>query len=178
MVDQSSFEPQRNNNFEIQITGLNTMLEEDVNRSEIKSPFTKTPSDIITLSVYRFSEPSIQISTIEVPYQNNSVKYAGKPSFSDSTLTVNDFIGLDVENILSAWQKLVYNYDTQVVGLAVNYKTTAIVQKFAPDGSSVRQWQLVGCWPSQLNLGELNQDGNAQKTVDMTITYDWCRPLQ
>jgi len=174
MVGRDSFEPQRTNNFEIQIPELPNY----VNRVGFdgKDNINHSAASTVTLSVASFSAPSIQVSTIEVPYQNNTVKYAGKPSFGDCSVRVNDYIGLDVENALSEWQKQVYDYETQKIGWASKYKKTAYVLEYAPDGTFVRQWILHGCWPSQLNLGELSHDGNAVKTVDMTITYDWCAP--
>ena len=176
MVQNDAFEPQRTNNFEIQITGLPTVTGRD-NMSGTASYVPTSSDDIVTLSVSSFSAPSIQVSPIEVPYQNNIIKFAGKPSFGDCSVKVNDYIGLDVEYVLSAWQKQVYNYEDQTIGLASKYKKTAFVLEYDPSGKNVRSWELNGCWPSQLNLGELSHDGNSVKTVDMTITYDWCRPV-
>ena len=178
MVNRNSFEPQRTNNFEIQITDLPAYSSRGYNgtKNGIGKVTKGAATTNVTLSVASFSAPSISISPIEVPYQNNTVKYAGKPSFGDCTVRVNDYIGLDAENALSEWQKQVYNYDTQVIGWAKDYKKIAYVLEYAPDGTFVRQWTLHGCWPSQLNLGEYAHDGNSVKTVDMTITFDWCAP--
>ena len=181
MVNNNAFEPQRTNNFEIQITGLDFLDSTVTDRDEMElgsdSYRPTNVTDIITLSVSSFSAPSIQISPIEIPYQNNTIKFAGKPSFGDCSVKVNDYIGLDVEYVLSQWQKMVYDYDTQEIGLASDYKKTAYMLEYDPSGNHVRSWELDGCWPSQLNLGELSHDGNSVKTVDMTITYDWCIPV-
>jgi hypothetical protein len=157
MVSNSGFEPQRNNNFEVQIIGLEGAKK-------------------IMLAVASYSAPQININPITINYANNSIKYAGKPEFPDSTIVLNDYIGLDVEKALSDWQKQVYDPETERIGLAVNYKKTAYLIEYSPDGLSYRQWKLYGCWPSQLQLGEFSQDGNATRQVTLNITYDRAVP--
>lgn len=71
------YEPQRTNNFEVQITGL-------------------SDNKVVTLSTNNFSSPNIQIDIINVPYGNNTIKFAGKPTYTDATIQLNDFIGADV----------------------------------------------------------------------------------
>lgn len=172
MVNNSGFEPQRNNNFEVQIIGLDSLRSVDKGKS-----MPSNASDLITLSVATYSAPQINISPITVAYGNNTVKFAGKPEFPDSSITLNDYIGVNIERILSAWQKLVYNPSTQAVGNAVDYKKTAYLLEYDPSGSQVRQWQLNGCWPSQLQLGEFSQEGNSVRQLSMTLSYDNAIPL-
>lgn len=157
MANNNSFEPQRTNNFEVQITGLEG-------------------ADTITLSVASYSAPSISQNPIEVHYGNNIIKFAGKPSFQDSSITINDYIGLEVEKLISNWQKLSYNYDTQAVGWASDYKKVGYLIEYDPSGGSPRQWMLVGCWISNLQLGEFSQDGNAVRQISCTLTYDYAIP--
>lgn len=172
MAQSNDFEPQRNNNFEVQITGLNSLTSVDKGRA-----IAANASELITLSVATYSAPQINVSPIQVSYGNNKIKFAGLPEFPDSSIVLNDYIGINVEKILSAWQKLVYDPKTQVVGLASNYKKNAYLIEYAPDGTQARQWMLVGCWPSALQLGDFNQEGGSVRQVTITLTYDYAYPL-
>ena len=165
-----SFEPQRTNNFEVMITGLDNTI--TANGQTIGNA-----SEIITLSVASYSAPQINISPIVVPYGNNKVKFAGTPEFPDSNIVLNDYIGLNVERILQGWQKKVYNPDTQVIGYASQYKKEGYLIEYDPSGNNPRQWKLIGCWPSQLQLGDFNQEGNSVRQVIMTLTYDYAIPI-
>lgn len=151
------YEPLRTNNFEFQITDLEH-------------------ADNIMFSVASYSAPNLNITPIEVQYGNNSIKYAGKPTFDNSNLTINDFVGIETEEALSNWMKLVYNYDTQEIGFASEYKKECYLIEYNTKGEFVRQWKLIGCWPSTLTLGDFNQDGNAVRQISMTITYDYAIP--
>lgn len=158
MANDNAFEPQRSNNFEVQITGLG----ED--------------GKTITLSVDSFDAPNITQNPIEVPYGNNKIKFAGTPSFADSSITTTDFIGKDVEKVLSNWQKLSYDYSTQKIGWAKDYKKTAYLIKYDPSGGTPRSWVLVGCWLSALNLGSFAQGNSEVRKINCTLTYDYAIP--
>lgn len=172
MVQNSGFEPQRTNNFEVQIVGLSSLRSVDKGNS-----LPSNAGDLLTLSVASYSAPQINISPITVPYGNNVIKFAGKPEFPDSSITLVDYIGVNIERILSAWQKLVYDPKTQAIGNAVDYKKVAYLIEYDPSGQQARQWQLNGCWPSQLQLGDFNQEGNSVRQLTMTLSYDNTIPL-
>lgn len=172
MVQNAGFEPQRNNNFEVQIVGLDNLKSVDKGTS-----MPSNAGELITLSVATYSAPQINISPITVSYGNNKIKFAGTPEFPDSSIVLNDYIGINVERLLSAWQKQVYDPKTQKIGRAVDYKRTAYLIEYDPSGTTARQWQLNGCWLSALQLGEFNQEGNSVRQVTCTLTYDHAIPL-
>jgi hypothetical protein len=171
MVGDTRFEPQRTNNFEVQITGLDNVL------TDFKGGLISNASASITLSVADYDAPSLTISPIEIAYGNNIVKFAGKPTFETSSITLNDYIGLKVEQILNSWYALTYDVKTQKVGLAKNYKKEGFLIEYAPDGTNIRQWHLHGCWISSLDLGKFSQDGNAVRQVTVTLVYDYASPV-
>lgn len=174
MINDSGFEPQRNNNFEVQICGLTNLTSMD---SGIPIGDSSRASELITLSVATYSAPQINITPITVAYGNNKVKFAGVPEFPESSIVLNDFIGVNIERILSSWYKLVYNPKTELIGKAVDYKKWAYLIEYSPDYSVNRQWQLAGCWLSSLQLGEFNQEGGSVRQVTCTLQYDYALPL-
>lgn len=157
MANGQAFEPLRTNNFEVQITGLRN-------------------GESVTLSVDTFKAPNISQEVITVPYGNSKVKFAGTPTFNDSSISCNDFVGLDVERILSDWQKLAYNYGTEEIGYAKEYKKEGYLIEYDTKGKVVRQWRLIGCWLSSLDIGSFNQAGNEVHKVECTLVYDFAIP--
>ena len=158
MANGYSFEPMRTNNFELQITGAGIRNTD------------------IMLSVASFTAPNIQQEAIQVHYGNSSVKFAGKPTFADTTITCNDFIGMDVEKALSDWQKQAYNYESGEVGYAHEYKKEAVLIEYDTKGNPKRQWRIIGCWISSLNLGQFSQEGNQVRQIECTFVYDLIIP--
>lgn len=195
MVYSSSWEPQRTNNFELIIEGLDTLVTADNNSGDIPKGYNKTSSETedvsnsndtstngilyppnaaerIMLSVDSFTAPSIEIAQITTQYGNNSIKWAGKPEFPNSSIVVNDYIGIQVERILAAWFRCAYDFESEKIGLARHYKKTGYLAEYDPKGGTARVWRLDGLWLASFNLGEWSQDGNAQRKLNATLVYD------
>ena len=167
MYKKDEWEPQRTNNFELVVEDIGEIT--TAGNEKVRLPAS---IDRLMLSVANFTAPSLQIAQITTHYANNSVKWAGKPEFPNSSITVNDYIGAEVEKILSAWFRAAYDFKTEKVGLAKNYKKTAYLIEYDPQGTNPRIWQLEGCWIADFNLGEWNQEGNQQRQIQATFVYD------
>lgn len=154
MLDAAKIlEPMRNNNFEVTIPSL-------------------ANGDNFTLSVASYSAPQINVSTINVSYANSKVKFAGLPEFPDSTIILNDYISMDTQDTIMAWHDMVYDPLTDEIGYAKDYKKDGILTEYTAKGDFVRQWILQGCWPSQISLGDFNQEGGSVRQITVTLTYD------
>ena len=172
MIGQDEYEPQRTNNFEVIFPGLGQLYTID---QGIALP--NNASDLLTLSVKSVSYPSTNIDALKVSYGNNSINFAGKPSYSDVEIVVNDFIGLQTERILMAWSKLVYDPKSEKVGRASVYKRDGYLNEWSPDGEIVRRTQLQGCFPGTINPGGFDNDNNAIREITFTLFVDVAIPL-
>lgn len=161
------YEIQRTNNFAFYTSGLSKMITVTGDKkAELEA------DDVIELSVSKSSIPHFSQQAIQVKRGNNTVKYAGVPEFKAGNLTVNDYIGANVKDILMAWQQKSYNVDTEKVGLAKDYKIDAYLVEYTPDYQVVRTWKLVGCWISEISEDEFNHETNDKHTIQVTIEYD------
>lgn len=191
MVYSASWEPQRVNNFELYIEGLDDLVPASLASGDIQytdGSITTTSStteslvkvsnaaERVMLSVDSFTAPTIEIAQITTHYGNNSIKWAGKPEFPNSSIVVNDYIGIQVERILSAWFQCAYDFTTEQIGLAQHYKKTGYLIEYDPKGTSARCWKLDGLWLASFNLGEWNQNGNEQRKINATLVYDRVMP--
>lgn len=151
------YEPQRVSNFQVEFYGLPGQGTEE-----------------IMLATNDFSLPNITNEPITVYHGNTDVKFAGKTQFQGmDTLTCIDWITLDMEQIINAWRRQVYNPETDEIGWAADYKKEGCVTQFGPDGTFFRNWTVKGAWPSGVNYGSsMSHEGNEVKKIEMTITYD------
>lgn len=172
MIGDDDYEPQRNNNFEIHIYGLDnleTVQGNDVNQADAQS--------CLTLSAVSVGSINTNVGVIEIPYGNTKVKYAGLPTIDNSDIVYNDYIGKSTERIIAAWHALVFNPKTEKIGRASQYKKPALLIETAPDGANVRVWELKGCWPSNVSYGAYDYNGGSTRQITMTLTYDIAIPL-
>ena len=171
------YEPQRKNTFELIVTGLSNLPH--AGKTDGSNSNTPTNSDdILRLCVKSTKIPHFKQTPISIRRGNSVMKAAGVPDFEEGSITVRDFIGSDVKEILMAWQNLSYNVTTQRVGLMSEYKRDAMLVEYSPNYKKVRSWQLKGCWISGLSEGEYNQDsGNDCNEITVTFQYDYAYPL-
>ena len=160
------YEPQRSNTFKFYVSSLKGALD-GWNAS------TDTDEDqALELSVKSSSVPHFSIEKITINRGNNQMHFAGKPTFSDGSLVIHDYIGAHTKEILMAWQRQAYNVETEKVGLAKDYKRTAYLLEYTPTFQLVRTWVLEGCWLSSISEGSFDHDSADARTIDATIVYD------
>lgn len=152
MAQQGSYrgEPQRANNFEVVIVGLPSTL---------------------TAATESFPLPKISTPPVEI-FKGYKVKFAGEPEFEDLSLVLKDFIEEDVESIVHEWQSQVYDVRSMSMGYASIYKKTGWVYEYAPDGTHIRSWVLDGCWPSNVDYGDMDYNNSDKKTINVTLSVD------
>ena len=164
-------EIQRSNNFEFIITNVDNILRAGMTEGETNSTI-ENAQEILRLSVVSAPIPHYTQNPIEVRRGNSVMKYAGVPTFSNGSIVVNDYIGLDTKSVLMACQNLSYNVLTEKVGLASDYKKDAFLIEYTPDYQEVRRWKLHGCWVSGLSESDYSQDNSEKHQITATIEYD------
>ena len=172
MIGQDDWEPQRTNNFEVQFMDIGGLSSID---GGIAMP--TNASDCLTLSTVSVSGLNTQIPALDVSYGNNTIHYAGKPSYSDLTISFNDYIGIQTERIIMAWSKLVYDPKTEKIGRASVYKKNGYLLEFSPDGDYIKMWQLEGCFPGDVSFDEYSNDNNSIRKINVTFHVDKYYPL-
>lgn len=165
------YEPQRSNCFKF-IVDLNGIDVDDFGVSVPSNNLSKT----LELAVKASSVPQFSIGKLSINRGNSQMHFAGKPEFKDGQITVHDYIGAHVKEVLLAWQRQAYNVHTQKVGLAKDYKRTATLYELTPDFQIVRTWKLFGCWIQDINDPNYDADSSEARTMDVTVVYDYAYP--
>ena len=173
-VNPDIFEPQRTNHFEFQVTGLNNLpkyvgynFSDEGNNSLVSNA-----EEDIRIAVSQAFIPSFQQSAITVQRGNSTIKYAGRPTFNNGTIVLNDFIGQNTAETLMSWQNLSYDVETEKVGLASDYKKECYLVEYTPDYQPVRRYILKGCWISNLQYSGLDYENSNVMKLTATIEYD------
>jgi len=166
------YEVQRSNNFEFIVDNIDNILKVGATDADDADNVISNAQQVLRFSVVSASLPMFSQEAIEIRRGNSVMKAAGRPSFSDGSLVVNDFIGADTKSALMAWQQLSYNVKTEKVGNMSDYKKTCWLQEYTPDYKLVRTWKLAGCWVSALSEEPFSMEDGSKKTITATITFD------
>ena len=129
-------------------------------------------SDAIRLNVVKSSVPNFTIEPLEYRRGNDVVKFAGVPSFSAGSITVDDVVGLRTKDMLYAWQYLAYNPITRKGGRMKDYKKTCTLIEYTQDYEQIRYWTLYGCFITSIDEGDFDRENDGKRQMTVSISYD------
>ena len=174
-----AFEPQRLYNFELQIVGLDSLYTADRPGTQAKTSEGITfgsAAERILVSCSSFSVPNTEVGTIEIPHYNNTTKYAGKVSFGNATLKVEQFLGSFTEQIMTTWARCVYDPRTQNIGFKNDYAKDVYVIQYDSKGGNPRVWKMENAWPNVLPGADWDYNTSERRQISYTIVCDRCVP--
>ena len=168
------YEPQRTNDFELIITGVDGLLKAGTDGSST-SHYISNVQEVLRISLSQAFIPHFTLNTIEIKRGNNSVNFAGGiSSWSGGDIRFNDWIGAETKEALMAWQNQAYDIRTEKVGLATDYKKECYIIEYTPDRQVVRTWALHGCFVYGISEDERSHDENSTACkITANIKYDW-----
>jgi len=133
----------------------------------------------LTFTCKGASIPPMILGVTPVGYFGREIKTAGDRTYPDWSLTIiNDEDHL-VRRVMERWS---HNINTARLNTTAapfgsnpaTYKTDGFVYKYGKDGSLLRTYQLVGCWPSVVAPIDLSWDDRDKITefqVQMQFDY-------
>lgn len=166
------YEIQRGNTFMFHIKFPDGYFANDTILSAQNQYARDNASEVLRISVNGAFVPHFTTNAITLKRGNNAMKFAGVPEFSNGQIKLDDFIGAGTKDVLMAWQRKVYNVETEKVGLASDYKLNARLIEYTPDYQVVRTWILYGCWISSIREDDYSHDSTDKRNIDCTIEYD------
>lgn len=149
------FEPQRASNFTLLIDGI-------------------SGSDLLQLSLDALAAPSMSVEEIALPFDNENRYVAGRALYDTTPMVVKDMVDVGSADAIWAWYTQVYDPTTHKIGLARDYKKTATLVMYSPEGSFSRQWIYFGMFPTAVNWGGYAKGTSDYVKLEITLRYDRC----
>lgn len=159
-------------------------------------------ADALRLNCYSAARPSKNYDETTVHRINGEVHMPGKPHYEPMTVSFYDSVAQGVvpggvsgasstSAVLEAWNQLIYQPSSgDAFGSIPNLKGLArlhmlLPQDIAPgqDGiesgqplawqdSIAQSWAIIGCFPQNVNYGDLSYDNSEVQMVEVTLRYD------
>jgi len=159
-------------------------------RPSLFNVFMSAPAGIgidnVSVDKFRFvcktaELPESNVSQIDVPYFGRKIKVAGERTFNDWAVSVLNDEDFSVRSMFETWSNAINRMVANVRDPAVateNYKVDLDVIQYGKDGSTIRAYQLVGAFPTQIGAIGLNwESANAIEEFGVTFAYDYWIPL-
>ena len=133
----------------------------------------------LTKQVIDVKRPSVSFGDIVIDIYNSKVKLAGKHEWQDITVNLRDDVGGNVSKMVGEQLQKQFDFQEQASATSgIDYKFTLQIEML--DGGNgarvptvLEQWQLYGCYLSQVDYGDVNYgSGTDPVTIALTVKYD------
>lgn len=125
--------------------------------------------------------PESNIEAIQVPYFGRKIKVAGDRTFADWRITVMNDEDYSVRAMLEKWSNALNSHVRNLRQLNLdfeNYKSSMNVVQYGKDGLPIREYELVGAFPTSIDAMDLDWDNaNQIQTFNATFAYDYWVPV-
>ena len=120
--------------------------------------------------------PASTVGVIEVPYRGRTLKIAGDRTFEPWTVTVLNDKGFALRSKFEEWSTKIQalQQNLQQARVIAEYQSDAVVRQYDRQGATVRSYQFVGIWPSNISAIDLAWDSNdtaEEYTVEFQVQY-------
>lgn len=146
MLGVDNYVPLTTNNFEVRIYNMD---------GSSPSEF----SDLLTLSTDEVGNIVEEQDSIVVHYGNGVIKFPSKVTFADVDWTLNCYCTPNVLESLREWRKMVYNPETEKMGLPTEYMRQVYFIRYDGQGNVRDVIKCPGTWIGALDNGSMNQQG-------------------
>lgn len=171
----ANYEAARTGFFSLIVDDLDNIVKATYSGDHANAPASdkiNKAQEALKLNVLTFDVPHFELETLQYKRGNDTVKFAGVPTFSSGSLKVDDVVGIDTKSILMAWQALAYNVHTRKGGRMVDYKKTCTLIEYDQTYTQVRSWDLYGCWVKTLSEDAFDKENDGKRAITATIEYD------
>lgn len=128
--------------------------------------------DALRLNVLTSDIPHFSLEVLQYKRGNETIKFAGVPTFEAGSVKVDDIVGQHTKDILMAWQGRAYDVQLGKGGRMKDYKLDCQLCEYTQDFQKIREWTLKGCWISALSEDAFDKENDGKRAITATIQYD------
>ena len=136
------------------------------------------PRTELTKQIMTFSRPQVTFDPIEVPVYNSKIYFAGRPTWTNTSVTFRDDAGGNVSRLIGEQLQKQYDFMEQAsASSGIDYKFISRIELL--DGANgtteptvLETWELYGCFLTEVNYNDLDYGSNDPVTITCAIRYD------
>jgi hypothetical protein len=121
--------------------------------------------------------PPAIVESVPVGYFGREIKVSGDRTFPDWNVSVINDEDFAIRDMLESWSTI---QNSMVGNLRRDrlYKSEAVITQFGKEGGVLRQYEMVGIFPTVIGPIELNWNAKNQiEMFDVTFSFDWWLPI-
>jgi len=134
----------------------------------------------IKFSCMSASIPSYKVGVVPVPYFGRYVKVSGDRTWDDWEIQVLVDEDFATRSLFEAWSNSMNALELNTNSMASTqaYKTPWTITQYGQNNNVLRQYNLIGAWPSIIGPIKLDWEAtNRIETFSVSVPFDDCVPL-
>jgi hypothetical protein len=132
----------------------------------------------LTKQVVDFARPQVSFDEQTIEIYNSKLKYAGKPTWSNTTVNLRDDATGQVSRLVGEQVQKQFDFMEQASARSgIDYKFQMNCEIL--DGGNgtynpeiIETWEMYGCYIQDVNYGDLNYGESAPVQIALTIAFD------
>lgn len=121
--------------------------------------------------------PVENTGTIPVDWMNSQIKIAGRTTYNEWSVVVRDDVSGKGYKYFKEWKKIVFNYDTGVSAIPLDYKLNIDLILLKHDGSESRGYKIYNAYPNVIGEQNFSYSDENIVTFPITIQHDGFLPI-
>jgi hypothetical protein len=128
----------------------------------------------ILILLQKANRPSVSFEEPAMHHDQEQVYFAGKQTWEPISLAWYDAVQpQDVSEKMWEWVNSVCDIPNANVASPDDYKKKdASLEMMDNTGTADETWKLHGCWPKEINWGEINYTDTELQLVEVTMRFD------
>lgn len=124
------------------------------------------------------SLPPEEVGVVPVPYFGRQIKVPGDRTFPEWQVTIINDEGFEIRDAFETWSNAINghfsNLRNPAAQLSPGFQVNATVQQFGKIGDVIKEYDMIGAWPSAVTQIDLAWDANDQiEDFQVTFQYDF-----
>jgi hypothetical protein len=147
-------------------------------RVQLQNFGVTSPTTEITKQVMNVTRPEVTFENMTLDVYNSRIKYAGKHTWSDLTLTVRDDVSGAVSKLVGEQVQKQFDFFEQASAASgIDYKFTTVIEILdggngAFEPTVLESFELEGCYLQKVTYQGGDYTSSDPLDIAMTITYD------
>ena len=138
-------------------------------------------SSPVSMQAVKVNRPTLTFKEIELHRYVTQAYVAGKYSWSDMSLTIEDDVTSTATTVIQAQlqkQQWIIGAEGQWLAAAPEgslYKFVTYLDMLDGNDQPIEKWIVEGCWIKEANYGDLDYSASEAATIALTIRFDHAR---
>jgi hypothetical protein len=147
-------------------------------RVQLQNFGVTSPTTEITKQVMNVTRPEVTFENMTLDVYNSRIKYAGKHTWSDLTLTVRDDVSGAVSKLVGEQVQKQFDFFEQASAASgIDYKFTTVIEILdggngAFEPTVLEAFELEGCYLQKVTYQGGDYTSSEALDIALTITYD------